>query len=1072
MQGAHGTEGPGLAGNPGTRGAGGRGLIAIFCNHPVAANLLMAMMLMAGFWALKQLNTQFFPTFNIEYATVITVWSGASAGDVEELITTSLEQELRDVDFVKEMTSNSAEGVSSITLEFEEGTDMGLALSQVKERVDLVRGLPEGAETPEVSKVINYEGVTRVLVAGPDDIGELRALVNGFEADLLERGIAKIFINGLPDEQIAIEVSSRELRRLGLSLDDIGRRVAAWSRDVPVGIVGRGETSRQLRFRERRKTELAFESVPVVAEGQGRLLTLGSIATIQRQPRDDQVSIRYRGKPAVELSLNRTENSDSLQAAGIFRQWLEEVGPNLPQGIVLVPFNEDWELLQDRINLLVKNGLGGLVLVVAILFLFMSGRVAWWTAVGIPVSFMAALAVFYLMGGSINMISLFGLIMALGIIVDDAIVVGEEAMTQYEKGTRPRIASEKAARRMIGPVFSSSLTTIAAFLPLLLVGGIIGSIMQAIPAVVICVIIASLVECFLILPGHLTHSFRHMGAYRPGSVRRVLDRAFETFRERGFRPLATVAVTNRWTTLAVAVALLTTTIGWIQSGRLSFQFFPSAEGDRIYANVGFVSGTPAATVKAYLEEVEQALYEVERELDEPIVLLAISRHGTLEGEGGASRSGDHFGALRAELMDPDRRRTRNRDIIAAWRQKLPLRPGIESLTIIEPRAGPPGADIDVRISGEDIVRVKGAARGLQDVLRSVPGTSGIGDDSPYGREQMVLQLTPTAEALGLSVDGVSRQLRAAFDGYEVQELSDGHDDVEVRVMLPVAERSTVAGLAALSVVLPNGGNAPLGNLATIRSERGFESIRHSDGKLAVTVTASVDPAVNNANRIRADLEAEVLPQLADQYAVRFSFEGRQADQAETLGDMLLGIVLALTLIYLVLSWVFGSYGWPLLVMAIIPFGAVGALWGHVAMGQDITVLSLFGFFALSGIVVNDSIILVVLYKRLRERGMVAREAVIEAACRRLRAVLLTSLTTIAGLSPLLFETSLQAQFLIPMATTIAFGLGFATLLVLLVIPSLLLIYENAHALLGRGSQTGAPQAPAAPAVASGAGSVR
>ena len=1029
--------------------AGRSNLIGIFCNHPVAANLLMVMMLLAGFWGIKQLNTQFFPSFNVDFVTVRTAWSGASSGDVEELITTPLEQELRDVDFVKQMTSTSREGFSLIILEFEEGTDMGLAVDRVKERVDLMRNLPDGAEAPGVSKAVFYDEVTSLMVAGPDDIYELRALVKGFEADLLERGIAKITIRGLPSEHIAIQVPSRELRRLGLSLDDIGRRVAAWSKDVPVGIVGRGGTSRQLRFSERRKTELAFESVPVVAESQGRLLSLGSIARIERKPKDGQVSILYRGKPAVELRLLRTENNDSLEAANIFRRWLAQVRPTLPEGIVLVAFDQRWELLSGRINLLVKNGLGGLLLVIAILFLFMSGRVAWWTAVGIPVSFMAALAVLYLVGGSINMISLFGLIMALGIIVDDAIVVGEEAMTQYEQGTPPRLASEKAAMQMLGPVFSSSLTTIAAFVPLLLVGGIIGSIMQAIPVVVICVILASLIECFLILPGHLTHSFRRMGAYNPGKVRRFLDRAFEKFRERGFRPLVVMAVANRWTTVALTIAMLIVTIGWIQGGRLSFQFFPTAEADRVFANVSFVSGAPAERVKSYLYEVEQALYEVEREFGEEIINLVASRHGAVFGEG-EDRRGDHVGGVRAELVDPDRRRTRNRDIIAAWREKLPSIPGIESITINEPRDGPPGEDIDIRISGQNIAQVKRAAQQLQDVLKGIPGVSGIGDNAPYGREQLVLQLTPTAESLGLNVDVLSRQLRAAFDGYLVQELSDGYDDIEVRLMLPDEERNSLAGLAAMTIILPNGRSESIDNLATISAERGFEAIRHSDGKLAVTVTASVDPVVNNANQIHANLEAEVLPQLAGDYGVEFSFGGRQADQSETLGDMLLGMVLALAMIYLVLSWVFGSYGWPLIVMFIIPFGAVGAIWGHVAMGQDLTVLSMFGFFALSGIVVNDSIILVVFYKQLRERGMPVQEAVVEAACRRLRAVLLTSLTTIAGLSPLLFETSLQAQFLIPMATTLAFGLAFATLLVLLVIPSLLLIYENALTMLRRG----------------------
>ncbi len=965
--------------------------------------------------------------------SVTTLWRGASAGDIEALITTPLEQDLRAIDAVKRITSTSSEANSRITLEFAEDADIELAVARVKAQVDAASGLPEGSERPRVAQLQNYEEIASLLVAGPADIDDLRPLVRRFERELLARGIASIQITGLPKEEIAIEIPSHQLRRLGLSLDAIGRRVAAWSKDAPVGVVGQAEVSRQLRFRERRQTALAFESVPVAASG-GRLLSLGSIAHIERKAATGQPTITHNGGPAVRMSLRRAAGGDSLEAATIFSDWLRETRPTLPPGVALLPYNQSWELLRERIDLLLKNGLGGLLLVVLILFLFMNGRVAWWTAVGIPVSFMGAMAALYLVGGSLNMISLFGMIMALGIIVDDAIVVGEEAMSQYERGAAPSAASEKAARRMLGLVCASSLTTIAAFMPLLLVGGIIGTIMRAIPTVVICIIVASLVECFLILPGHLTHSFRSLGEYRPKRARRALDAAFAQFREAWFRPLLTLAVRHRWSTLAAAAAALILTFGWMQAGRIGFHFFPLGEGNQVYAQVGFAAGTPPDTVTDYLAQAAAAMGEIEAESGEPFIAMILLHH-----------HGEHTGRVRVELVDSDQRNTRNRDLIAAWQSKLPPRPGLESLAILEPQAGPPGRDIDLEISGPDLARVKKAALQLQAALAAIPGVNGIGDDSPYGREQWLLRLTPTAESLGLSVDEVSRQLRAAYTGYEALELSDGYRDITVRVSLPPAERDTLGGLAQVPIVLPGGNAAPLGNLVDLSAERGFESILHVDGKLSITVTASVDHTIATAGRIRAALEADILPQLADRYGVEFSFGGRAAEQTETLGDMQTGLLLALALIYLVLAWVFGSYGLPVVVMAVIPFGLVGAVWGHVLMGQEVTVLSLFGFFALSGIVVNDSIILVVFYKRLRGRGWAAREAVIEAACRRLRAVLLTSLTTIAGLSPLLFETSLQAQFLIPMATTIAFGLAFATLLVLIVIPSLLLVYENADA---------------------------
>ena len=1024
-----------------------RGLLGTLANHPVAANLLMTMMLVSGIWALTKLNTQFFPNFDIDFVSVSVPWRGASAEDVETLVTDPLEQELRNVSRVKEMLSFSVDGRAVITLEFEEGTDMGLAVDEVKEKVDLVRNLPTTAERPEVNRIINYEMVASVLVTGPDDPRGLRDLVHRFERELTERGISNIRIYGLPEEEIAIQIPAATLRELGLSLDQIGQRIGAASRDIPVGVVGRGESARQLRFNDQRRGELSFEALPIIATEDGRLLTLGDIATITRRPQDSEIDVTYRGRPAVELRLSRSKEADSLDSAEILEKWVRDTRPQLPPGVELHLYDERWEYIRDRINLLLKNGITGLALVILILFLFLNAPAAGWVTVGIPTSFLAALGILYFYGGSINMISLFGLIMTLGIIVDDAIVVGEDAVTHFEGGATPLDSVVKGARRMLAPVMSSSLTTIAAFMPLLLIGGIIGIILRVIPIVVICVIIASLIESFLVLPGHLRGTFARMRTYRPRGLRKRLDVRFNQFRERIFRPLVTKAIRFRWSTLAAAVAIMIVTVGWVASGRVSFNFFPTAETTILYANADFASGTPKKVVRDYLSAMEQALWDTNEHLGGDLLVTAVVRQGMAESGDWERRTSEYVGSVIAEISEPDERDVRNRAFIKEWRARIPVWPGLENLSINERVGGPPGRDIDVRIIGTDLRSVKAASVELKNVLSEIKGVSGVEDNMPYGREQVILRLTPTGESLGLTVDDMGRQLRAAFEGYLVQVLADGDDELEVRAVLPDDERDRLSSVEELDIILPAGGSIPLANAVTFTTRRGFDSIRHTDGKLAVTVRADVDEAVNNDNRIIANLQKNTLPELEREYGVRFSFQGRQADQRETLADMKRGALLALVLIYLVLAWVFASYGWPLLVMLIIPFGLVGALWGHQLMGIDLTILSMFGFFGLAGIVVNDSIILVVFYKQLRESGMAVEEAVVNAACQRLRAVLLTSLTTIAGLTPLLFETSLQAQFLIPMATSIAFGLAFSTLLVLLLVPALLVIYERAFGFL-------------------------
>jgi multidrug efflux pump subunit AcrB len=1014
--------------------------IALFAHHRVAANLLMVMMVMAGITALSKLNIQFFPSFELDLISVNTSWSGASAEDVETGITIPLEQRFRSLNQLKEMTSTSVLGLSGISLTFEENSDMTIALEDVKQQVADFNDFPEDAEEPRVKLSTHYESVARLLVSGPKSIDELRVLVRQFEQELIDRGIDKVDVIGLPEDNIRIEVESEALMRLGLSLTDLSGLINQSSRDIPAGSIGEDHGTRELRSSNQRRTPLEFAELSVISD-HDRKIQLGDIASIERGIKSGASTITNNGDYAVVLVLRRTENGDTLESAEILQKWLDDIRPVLPPTIKIKVFNQRWELIKDRILLMLKNGASGLALVLIILYLFLSTRVAFWVAVGIPVSFLATLAVLYLVGGSINMISLFALIMALGIIVDDAIVVGEDAQAHFDNGEAALTASEGGARRMLPAVMASSLTTIAAFLPLMLIGGRMGNIMMAIPMVIICVIIASLIESFLILPGHLRHAFISRGQQSESGVRRTLTRTFERFKDGFFRPIVRTAIEFRWSTIALALGTLIFAVGLFVSGKTGWQFFPSPESTTVYANIRFVAGTSQDRVDQFLQKVESELVNTINDTDEKIVSTYYAIHAASAGRS-RQNSGERIASIYVELLSSDQRKTDNRSFISNWRSRLDPPPGIEHFSITSRRVGPSRRDMNIRLTGDNPQTIKNAALQLSETLSGIPGVSAIDDDLPYGREQLIFSLNPAGESLNLNVSSLARQLRAAYDGIPLQRFQKNADEVEVRLQLPDHERRNLTSLAQLPIKLPSGEFVALESVANWRSSQGFESLRHFNGQLSVDVTADVNPDVNSTVSIVADLRAETLPALSSQFGIQYSVEGRAASQRETFSDMKTGAILALLLMYIVLAWVFSSYGWPLLVMLTIPLGLTGAVLGHWVMDMNMTILSLFGFFGLSGIVVNDSIILVLFYRKLRESGQNIKDALEEAACQRLRAVLLTSLTTIAGLTPLLFETSRQAQFLIPMAVSIAFGLAFATLLILLVIPSLLSIYED------------------------------
>jgi multidrug efflux pump subunit AcrB len=1026
-------------------------LLGVFARHRVAANLLMVMMLLSGAIALQKLNVQFFPNFELDVITVSTVWSGASSEDVETGITIPLEQRLRSLDRLKELSSTSATGVSGITLEFDENSDMTFALDEVKKQVDDFTNLPDDAEQPKVAQIVRYESVARLLISGPAQVDELRLLARQFERELISAGIDKVDIRGLPKQQLQIELAAEQLQRLGMGFDELASRIDAESKDLPAGLIGEEDGAREIRSQNQRRTPQDFANLAVISEADKRI-HLGDITAIERRHLSGSPTISLRGNSAVVLVLRRNETGDSLESAKILQDWLARARPQLPPNIEIEVFNERWQLIKDRILLLLKNGAGGLVLVLLILYLFLSSRVAFWVAVGIPVSFMATLAVLYLVGGSINMISLFALIMALGIIVDDAIVVGEDAQAHFDMGEDPLMASEGGARRMLAPVIASSLTTIAAFLPLMMIGGHMGNIMLAIPIVIVCVIIASLIESFLILPGHLRHAFVQGRAVKQSRFKEKLNRGFERLRDHWFRHLVRIAIEFRWTTLACAIGFLLLAAGLFFGGKTGWQFFPSPESTTVYANVRFVSGTARETVDRFVDKVELELNNTIADTDETVVSTYYRVHASTVGRGRAI-TGERVGSIYVELLNSDQRATDNPNFIKDWRSRIKIPAGVESFQITSRRVGPSRRDLNLRLTGSAPHRLKAAALDLAQTLETIPGVSAVDDDLPYGREQLIYELSPAGEALGLSISDIGSQLRAAYDGIILQRFQQGADEVEVRLQLPESEQRRLDSLLHLPIKLPNGQFVALESVANWRSAQGFETLRHFNGSLSVDVSADVNAALNNTAEIVADLTQFTLPALAGKYDIQYSVEGRSASQRETFNDMRLGAIIALVLMYLVLAWVFSSYGWPLLVMLTIPLGLTGAVLGHWIMGMNLTILSMFGFFGLSGIVVNDSIILVIFYRHIRDEGMSIYAALEEAACQRLRAVLLTSLTTIAGLTPLLFETSRQAQFLIPMAVSIAFGLAFATLLILLVIPAMLSIYEDVHAALRGESQT-------------------
>ena len=1016
-------------------------LIKFFVTHRTAANLIMILMILIGIVSAGRINKQFFPDISVDVIGVSVAWPGATAEDIDSNIIQSLEPELRAIDNVKSVNSTSLESKANAVVEFKFGANMQKALADVEAAVGLV-DFPDDADAPIIVKAEFSDIISNLTIYGNVSLSVLRFHSKQIKEELLKLGVDKIEIQGLPSEEVVIEVAEDELARLGMSLADLSSAISASSIDIPAGSFADGAL--RVRSLGRRDEAKDFANIEILSREDGSSVLLGEVASLNERVNSSSVLVFHNGVPAVNLKIQRSKTNDSLKINEVVQNYVKQKVSTIPNSLTLVQHGIQADLISERIKLMVTNGISGLVIVLLILFLFLPSKIAFWVALGIPVAFMATFGVMLVSGQTINMISLFGIIMALGIVVDDAIVIGEH--TEYLRTNRSLTAENAAilaATRMSGPVFSAMLTTVAAFLPLFIIQGVIGAVIVAIPAVVCAVLVASLIECFFILPAHLAHGGGDP-KNPPSSFRRLFDSGFDNFRLYFFGPTVRAAYRFRYVTFAVAFGLLILSVGMVVGGRVGFVFFSSPEADVAYVNFKMVPGSSKSQTFEMMDELDRALLETENNLTGgrnniiDFYYTFFARNETVDSSDNSVNI--RQGSMVISLLPADKRDIRAKEFVAALRDEINEQPGTDILQVRAPEGGPPGRDIDIRIMGDDLVKLKEVATKIVEIARQLPGTSDIIDNMNYGAEERIISVTPLGRTLGFTTQSIGLQIRSALEGDIIQKFARGDEEVTVRLLRPKSE--LLHGDIGQFQLIDNGGNyIDLNEVAKIEKRLGFDVVRRQNGFREIAILGDLDEIILNTNQFVEAMKQSKMPKLLSDAGLNFKFGGRNQEQDETFSDMGVGAMLALLAIYVILAWVFSSWTLPFSVMIIIPFSLIGAVFGHYIMGLSLNILSLFAIIALAGIVVNNSIILVATIERrmkeLEDTENLLENAVVRGAMDRLRPMLLTSLTTIGGLSALMFEKSLQAQFLIPMATTITFGLAVTSVLVLFVVPAMI-----------------------------------
>ncbi len=1025
-------------------------MIGYFVRHPTAANLLMLVIILLGVLGAASLTRELFPEFASSYIKVRVIYKGASAEEVEETICRRIEEEIEGIEGIYEVDSSSRENIGTVTVEVADGYDVREVLKDIENAVDQIDNFPVDIEEPLIWEVDRVDPVCTISLWAermPDK--DLLALAEDIKSELLViDGISLVETSGFSEHQIKVEVRQSDLLAYGLTIGEVAREISAQSLDLPAGSVETDQREIIIRVVDQHRRAEDFRDLTVKVSPDGARIPLRAVATVADTFEDEWIQSIFNGHRCVILEVNKTEAEDTVSVCNKVKKFLQSRRKTLPPGIHLTLFG-DWSFyVKDRLGMLVKNGIYGFVLVFFTLWLMLNLRLSFWVAIGIPISFLGALFLLDQFDMSLNMITMFSLIMALGIIVDDAIVVGENIFAHYSHGKPPEQAAIDGTKEVAVVVAASMLTTVAIFMPLLQMKGDIGKMMRVMPIGVVTALGVSLVEAFFVLPNHLSHSLGRIPK-KPPYIRAKIDYYVKWIIHRVYGPVLGWSVRRPLVPIAALVMLFMIALGILLGGRIKFQLFPELDGDFLIAQVELPAGADLARTKQVIRQIENGLKVVNNKFKplqpdhQDLVQHVSTSFGISRPLGrnpGEPEVGSHIAQMVVELLAADWRTVRCDDVLPVWREAVGDVPDVVKLTLEQLQVTPGGRAIDIQLRGKDLREIQRAGFELQEKIKTYPGIRNVTDNLRPGKEEVYVRLKPAGRHLGITSAALAVQLREAFWGSIAEEFQRGPDTFEVDVMLAPGNRRSLGDLDDFKVKTPDGRMVPFHEVAIATIHRGFSQIVRVDGQRTVSVTADLDTEKGNAEEIVTDLEENFFPGFCERNpGVSLSMEGQRKESQKTTRSLIKGFLIGLAIIFILLSFVFKSYVEPLIVMLAIPFGLVGAVAGHLLMGLTWVMPSTIGFISLAGIVVNDSIVLVGFIKKRLAEGKPVHQAVHQAGIQRFRAVFLTSATTVAGLLPIMLETSLQAQFLIPMAVSISFGLMFASVVVLLLVPCLYII---------------------------------